>query len=169
MTYYDFSCTLDIHEVALPSITGVGFSYKIDAVKVQNEWFGMYLTEDGEKLVFSINTNHTVIASLTFPVKALWKRDSQKSIGFVIFYTLGLVGLDPCYHATMLPIHATNSCYHATMLPCYQFMLPCYHATMLPIHATKSPPLGFEPEVFTFATTMINHCTKSNLHNEKKN
>ncbi|KAJ3284824.1 hypothetical protein HDU79_007845 [Rhizoclosmatium sp. JEL0117] len=83
-TYFGFSCNLVIKESPLPSISGVGFSYVIDSVQVKSEWFAMFLTPDGQQLVFTINTNHSVIASLTFPLKVIRKRQYQSNGGFVV-------------------------------------------------------------------------------------
>ncbi|ORY40801.1 hypothetical protein BCR33DRAFT_767943 [Rhizoclosmatium globosum] len=85
-TYGDVTCTFVVNATSIDN--GVAFYYVIDSTKVKSEWFGIQLSQDGKQLIVSVNTEHTVMASVSFGVTASKTRESIKD-GFLVLNVVG--------------------------------------------------------------------------------
>ncbi|KAJ3279929.1 hypothetical protein HDU79_000184 [Rhizoclosmatium sp. JEL0117] len=96
-TYGDVSCTFVVNASVIDN--GISFYYMIDSAKIKSEWFAIQLSEDGKQLIVVVNTEHTVLASVSFGVAVNKARDSI-NYGFAMLNVVG---------STVAPISAILS------------------------------------------------------------
>ncbi|KAJ3280391.1 hypothetical protein HDU79_011742 [Rhizoclosmatium sp. JEL0117] len=80
-------CSVTFDTTTLPDGSGVSFSYKFDGA-IKSEWFAFKLSPDSTRLIISINTDHTVLASIEYYVTPMKTGDDGK-YGFVVVNGVG--------------------------------------------------------------------------------